>query len=284
MPRNALVTASFSLRARRVVAQAHEPAENLGRRAAAQRLGDRPGSGAREAEVARQHLADRGGARRDPPAIRIVPEEGPLAGQATVIGIGVGMRRRRASMLGIGNRRDRRIHVSLRPARFVPVARRCHCALTICRSHNISDIDQFFAWADLRMAMDSDALLTFVTIHQAAGFSSAAEILGRSQPAISRRIALLEDELGVPVFERAAGGVVLSEAGRTLLPHAERVLAALRDAASAIEAMRTDAAGRVAIVTVGTLAGTNLTAILEALRRGASRRRSVDQHRPTAPR
>lgn len=111
--------------------------------------------------------------------------------------------------------------------------------------------------------MDSEALLTFVTIHQANGFSSAAEILGRSQPAISRRIALLEDELGVPVFERAAGGVVLSEAGRTLLPHAERVLAELRDGASAIEAMRTDAAGRVAIVAVGTLAGTNLTAVLK---------------------
>jgi DNA-binding transcriptional LysR family regulator len=111
--------------------------------------------------------------------------------------------------------------------------------------------------------MDSEALLTFVTIHQANGFSRAAEILGRSQPAISRRIALLEDELGVPVFERAASGVVLSEAGRTLLPHAERVLAALRDAESAIEAMRTDAAGRVAIVAVGTLAGTNLTAVLK---------------------
>ncbi|WP_170181772.1 LysR family transcriptional regulator [Phreatobacter stygius] len=111
--------------------------------------------------------------------------------------------------------------------------------------------------------MDSDALLTFVTIHQANGFSRAAEILGRSQPAISRRIALLEDELGVPVFERAAGGVVLSQAGRALLPHAERVLAALRDAENAIDTMRTETAGRVSIVAVGTLAGTNLTTILK---------------------
>jgi DNA-binding transcriptional LysR family regulator len=111
--------------------------------------------------------------------------------------------------------------------------------------------------------MDSEALLTFVTIHQARGFSRAAEILGRSQPAISRRIALLEAELGVPVFERAAGGVVLSEAGRTLLPHAERVLAALRDTEGAIRAMRTGDAGRVALVAVGTLAGTNLTAVLK---------------------
>lgn len=111
--------------------------------------------------------------------------------------------------------------------------------------------------------MNSESLLTFVTIHQASSFSAAADLLGRSQPAISRRIALLEDQLGVPVFERAAGGVTLSEAGRTLLPHAERVLAALRDATSAIQAMRTETAGSVSIVAVGTLAGTNLTAILK---------------------
>lgn len=111
--------------------------------------------------------------------------------------------------------------------------------------------------------MDSESLLTFVTIHQTSSFSAAADILGRSQPAISRRIALLENQLGVPVFERAAAGVTLSEAGRTLLPHAERVLAALRDASSAIQAMRTETAGRISIVAVGTLAGTNLTAILK---------------------
>lgn len=116
--------------------------------------------------------------------------------------------------------------------------------------------------------MDSESLLTFVTIHQASSFSAAADILGRSQPAISRRIALLEEQLGVPVFERAAAGVTLSEAGRTLLPHAERVLAALRDAAGAIQAMRTETAGRVSIVAVGTLAGTNLTTVLKRFAAG----------------
>jgi DNA-binding transcriptional LysR family regulator len=111
--------------------------------------------------------------------------------------------------------------------------------------------------------MDSDALLTFVTIHKAHSFSGAADILGRTQPAISRRIALLEDELGMPVFERASSGVVLSEAGRVLLPHAERVLASLRDAQGAVDAMRSDTAGSVSIAAVGTLAGTNFTAILK---------------------
>ena len=102
-----------------------------------------------------------------------------------------------------------------------------------------------------------------MAIHSARGFSSAADILGRSQPAISRRIALLEQELGITLFERATGGVVLSEAGRTLLPHAERVHAALRDAANAMEALRTETAGAVSIVAVGTLAGANLTPVLK---------------------
>src|SRR5262249_3489736 len=112
--------------------------------------------------------------------------------------------------------------------------------------------------------MDSDALKTFVAIHRSKGFSSAAAALGRSQPAISRRIALLEQRLGVPLFERAAGGgIALSSAGRALLPYAERVIAALGDAEHALLALRTGNAGPVALPAVGTLAGANLTPVLK---------------------
>ncbi|MBX3491150.1 LysR family transcriptional regulator [Parvibaculum sp.] len=111
--------------------------------------------------------------------------------------------------------------------------------------------------------MDSDALQTFVTIHRAGGFSPAAEALHRSQPAISRRIALLEEELGVPLFERVTGGVTLSQAGRALLPYAERVLAALQDAGDAVADLRSGAGGPIALATVGTLASTGLTRVLK---------------------
>jgi len=107
--------------------------------------------------------------------------------------------------------------------------------------------------------MDSESLRTFVAVHRAGGFSAAADALHRSQPAISRRIALLEAELRAPLFERVAGGVVLSSMGRALLPQAERVLAALRDAADVAGDLRAGQAGPVALAAVGTLAGEPLT-------------------------
>lgn len=110
--------------------------------------------------------------------------------------------------------------------------------------------------------MDSDALLTVVTVHRAGGFSAAADALGRSQPAISRRIALLEAELGGPVFERTAAGVRLSALGQALLPHAERALAAIADARAAVRDLHEGHAGTLTLAVVGTLAGPGLTRML----------------------
>ena len=111
--------------------------------------------------------------------------------------------------------------------------------------------------------MDSDALKTFLTVHRQGGVSSAARALHRTQPAISRRIALLEQELGVPLFERVAGRSVLSDAGRVMVPYAERAVAAAQDAESAIRALSRPDSGPVALAVVGTLAGGRLSAILK---------------------
>jgi DNA-binding transcriptional LysR family regulator len=119
--------------------------------------------------------------------------------------------------------------------------------------------------------MDTEALLTFVAIHRRGGFSAAADELGRSQPAISRRISLLEAELGGPVFERTAGGTRLSQLGEALLPHAERVLAALEDAKAAVCELRDLEAGSVSLAVVGTLAGPSLTPVLRRFAEQAPR-------------
>jgi DNA-binding transcriptional LysR family regulator len=111
--------------------------------------------------------------------------------------------------------------------------------------------------------MDSDALNTFLTVHRRGGISNAAKVLHRSQPAISRRIALLEQELGVTLFERIAGRTTLSDAGRVMVPYAERAVAAAQDAENAVRALAKPDSGPVALAVVGTLAGGRLSAILK---------------------
>ena len=111
--------------------------------------------------------------------------------------------------------------------------------------------------------MDSDALNTFLTVYRRGGVSNAAKALHRSQPAISRRIALLEQELGLPLFERVAGRTMLSDAGRVMVPYAERAVAAAQDAENAIRALTRQNAGPVSLAVVGTLAGGHLSKILK---------------------
>jgi DNA-binding transcriptional LysR family regulator len=127
--------------------------------------------------------------------------------------------------------------------------------------------------------VEVEALQTFLAIHRAGGVTAAGATLFRSQPAVSRRLSLLEQELGAPLFERIPGGLVLSDAGRALLPFAETVLATLRDAEAAVRAVQSQSIGPVTIALVGTLAGTSLTSVL---RRFAHQHPDVDVHVRTA--
>ena len=68
-------------------------------------------------------------------------------------------------------------------------------------------------------------LKTFLWVAKLGGFRRAAEKLHTSQPAISARIGGLEEQLGVPLFERASGGVTLTAKGRELLVDAEKIVA-----------------------------------------------------------
>src|SRR5215475_12390966 len=112
--------------------------------------------------------------------------------------------------------------------------------------------------------MNLHELQTFVSIAQLGGVTRAAGQLHRSQPAITRRVKLLEDQLGVPLLERGPGGSMLTEAGRAFLPYAEAILAALKDGAQAVRALQGEDHGVVSLAIVGTLAGTT---IVEQLRR-----------------
>ncbi len=106
----------------------------------------------------------------------------------------------------------------------------------------------------------------FVAIAQAGSVSRAAVAVHLSQPAMSRRIDLLEREIGVPLFDRVPSGVRLTDAGKAFLPYARQVLAAARDGAEAARALEAEERGTVTLALVGTLASTHLTARLRDFR------------------
>ena len=72
--------------------------------------------------------------------------------------------------------------------------------------------------------MTLEQLRTFLWVARLSGIGRAADRLNVSQPAISTRIANLERELRHKLFERNAGGLVLTARGQMLLTYAEQIL------------------------------------------------------------
>jgi DNA-binding transcriptional LysR family regulator len=113
--------------------------------------------------------------------------------------------------------------------------------------------------------MELDHVEAFLAIVRSGGFARGSAALHLSQPATSRRIKLLEAELGAPLFDRLGRSVSLTEAGRAFLPHAQAMLASMRDGIDAVSAVHGTGHGTVTLALVGTLASGSLTAQLSRL-------------------
>lgn len=87
----------------------------------------------------------------------------------------------------------------------------------------------------------------FVAIARSGGLTAAAEQLDSNQPTLSRQLAALERELGAALFQRSSRSLSLSDAGRTLLPHAEALIAAADAAAQALQAPGHALSGRLRV-------------------------------------
>lgn len=83
--------------------------------------------------------------------------------------------------------------------------------------------------------MNIEAVRAFTAIVEERQFQRAAARLGISQQAVSKRVAALEAELGTALFTRTPSGAALTQDGRTFLPHAAAVLAAVRDAFASVQ-------------------------------------------------
>ena len=74
-------------------------------------------------------------------------------------------------------------------------------------------------------------------------FSRAAEELLLTQPAVTQQVKALEDELGIPLFDRGGGRIVLTPGGAALLPFADKMKALGEEAIAAIAASYGQQAG-----------------------------------------
>lgn len=97
--------------------------------------------------------------------------------------------------------------------------------------------------------MDKDTLKSFVAVSECGSFSLAAEKLFITQPAVSKRIGSLENQLDTKLFDRIGKNVQLTEAGRVLLPKAQKILADIHDAARAVKDLTGEVRGDLHVAT-----------------------------------
>ena len=83
--------------------------------------------------------------------------------------------------------------------------------------------------------MNIEAVRGFVAVAEEGQFQLAADRLDVSQQAVSKRIAALEAELGTALFKRTPSGAALTQDGRTFLPHAGAILAAVSAAFASVQ-------------------------------------------------
>ncbi|SEU06409.1 LysR family transcriptional regulator [Nonomuraea wenchangensis] len=122
-------------------------------------------------------------------------------------------------------------------------------------------------------AFDAAALRLLDEVARSGSFTAAAELLGHTQSAVSRRVAALERAAGGPLFERLPRGVRLTPAGAALHRHAVAVLDRLERAGEELAALH---AGRGGTLRLGAFATANVDLVPGTLRRFAARRPGVE--------
>jgi LysR family nitrogen assimilation transcriptional regulator len=125
------------------------------------------------------------------------------------------------------------------------------------RACEIADWHATITFGNRRRLMDFKQLRAFLTVAETGNVTRAAEVLHLVQPAVSRQVKLLEADIGAPLFVRERHGMVLTDAGRALVPHARRAMLELDRARAEIAGTSAAAdTGLHGLVTLGLLPST----------------------------
>lgn len=118
--------------------------------------------------------------------------------------------------------------------------------------------------------MDINTLKAFVAVAEASSFSLAAENIFLTQSAVSKRIAGLEAELGIKLFDRVGKTTSLNEAGRKLLPRAINMLQEMEDIQRSISNLSGDVGGILKMGTSHHIGLHRLPSVLRSFRQAHS--------------
>ena len=102
----------------------------------------------------------------------------------------------------------------------------------------------------------------FLAITRSRNYGRAADQLGKTQPALSVQIRRLETDLGITLFERSGRQLRITGAGEILAPHAERILAEVRESRTKMLEIKGGSLGVVRIGVLPTVAAYFLPAVL----------------------
>jgi DNA-binding transcriptional LysR family regulator len=113
--------------------------------------------------------------------------------------------------------------------------------------------------------MDLTQLRAFVTVAREGNLTRAAERLHLTQPAVSLQIKALQTSLGLQLFVRTPGGMMLTNDGAKLFPYAERVMTSVAEFKQGADALHSTLSGTLAIGTILDPEFTRLGAFLKQL-------------------
>lgn len=119
------------------------------------------------------------------------------------------------------------------------------------------------------MDLDPRRLLLLREVARQGSLAGAARALGLTQPAVSQSLRVLETAVALPLIVRQGRGVVLTDAGRALLAHAEAVADSLEAARQELSALAGLSGGQVRLAAFPTAAAVLLPAALTTLREKA---------------